>query len=193
MIMKKIKQLFILPTAIVVLGLGAQNAVAQQPGFGNGNFGGGNLGNGNFDPQQIQQQIQQRLLDSIRQQLDITNDAEWGAVEPLILKVGQDWMSSMLGGVGGLGNMFGNRGGGRGGQGRGIAGLLGGQQPDPTADALRNAIDANAPTEQLKAAMEKYRETKKLKAEELTKNREELRQVLTIRQEAILVSMGILD
>ena len=41
--------------------------------------------------------------------------------------------------------------------------------------------------------MEKYRAAKKLKADELAKNREELRQVLTVRQEAILVSMGILD
>ena len=120
--MKILIKLWILSVAIVVLGLGAQNAAAQPGGgggnFGGGNFGGGNFGNGNFDPQQIQQQIQQRLLDNLRQQLEITNDAEWGAVEPLILKVGQDWISSMTGGLGGLGNMFGNRGGGgRGGQG----------------------------------------------------------------------------
>ena len=191
--MKTLNQLLILSAAIVILELGGQNASAQ-PNGGGGNFGNANFGNGNFDPQQIQQQIQQRLLDNLRQQLEITNDAEWGAVEPLILKVGQDWISSMTGGLGGLGNMFGNRGGGgRGGQGRGIAGLLGGQQPDPTADALRNAIDAYAPTEQIKAAMDKYRESKKRKADELAKNREELRQVLTVRQEAILVSMGIMD
>lgn len=208
--MKKFIHLLILPAAFVFLGLAAPNAVAQpnfggdNGGGGGGNFGGGggnfggrggNFGNGNFDPQQMQQQFQQRLLDNLRQQLEITNDAEWGAIQPLILKVGQDWMSSMLGGsLGGLQNMFGNRGGGgRGGQGRGIASLLSGQQPDPTADALRNAIDANAPTEQLKAAMDRYRVAKKAKADELEKNREELRQVLTIRQEAILVSMGILD
>ena len=185
--MKTLKQLFVLSAAIAVLGLGGQNASAQPNG------GGGNFGNGNFDPQQLQQQIQQRLLDNLRQQLDITNDAEWGAVEPLILKVGQDWMSSTLGGgLGGLRGMFGNRGGGQGGRGRSLADLSLGQ-PDPTADALRNAIDANAPTEQLKAALARYREAQKRKADELAKNREELRQVLTIRQEAILVSMGILD
>ena len=200
--MKKLNQLLVLSTAIVVLALGGQNAAAQPNfgggnngggNFGGGNFGGGSFGNGNFDPQQLQQQIQQRLLDNLRQQLEITNDAEWGAIQPLILKVGQDWMSSMLGGgLGGLQNMFGNRGGRQGGQGRGFA-ALGLGQPDPTADALRNAIDANAPTEQLKAAMDRYRVAKKAKADELEKNREELRQVLTIRQEAILVSMGILD
>ena len=190
--MKILNQLLILSATIVILNLGGQHAFAQ-PNGGGGNFGGGNFGNGNFDPQQMQQQMQQRLLDNLRQQLDITNDAEWGAVQPLILKVGQDWISSMLGGgLGGLQSMFGNRGGRQGGQGRGFA-ALGLGQPDPAADALRNAIDAYAPTEQIKAAMDKYRESKKRKAEELAKNREELRQVLSVRQEAILVSIGILD
>ena len=202
--MKVINQLLILSAAIVVLGLGAQNAAAQ-PNGGGGNFGGGNFGggNGNFDPQQMMQQMQQRQVDNIREQLEITNDTDWSAIEPLLSKVMQGSTTSMVGNLGGilggLQGMFGNRGGGqggqggRGGQGRGIASLLGSQQPDPTADALKNAIDANAPTEQIKALLAKYREAQKRKADELAKNREDLRQVLTVRQEAILVSMGILD
>jgi len=190
--MKILNQLWALPAAIVVLGLGAQNAAAQPNG------GGGNFGNGNFDPQQMMQQMQQRMVDNVREQLDITNDAEWAAIEPLISKVMQGSTTSMVGNLGGmmsgLRGMFGNRGGGQGGgQGRGFAGLGLNNQPDPTADALQNAINANAPTEQIKAALARYREAQKRKADELAKNREDLRQVLTVRQEAILVSMGILD
>ncbi len=125
--MKILNQLLILSAAIVILGLGAQNAAAQPNGgggnFGGGNFGGGNFGggNGNFDPQQMQQQMQQRQVDNIREQLDITNDTDWGAIQPLISKVMQGSTTSMVGNLGGmlggLQGMFGNRGGGQGGRG----------------------------------------------------------------------------
>ena len=88
--MKVFNQLLILSAAIVGLGLGAQNAAAQ-PNGGGGNFGGGNFGggNGNFDPQQMMQQMQQRQVDNIREQLEITNDTDWSAIEPLLSKVMQ--------------------------------------------------------------------------------------------------------
>ena len=35
----------------------------------------------NLDPQQIMQQIQQRLNDSYREQMDVTNDTEWALIE----------------------------------------------------------------------------------------------------------------
>ena len=38
---------------------------------------------GTFDPAQMQQ----RMMDNIKEQLDITDDAEWKAIEPMIQKV----------------------------------------------------------------------------------------------------------
>jgi hypothetical protein len=172
-IMKKTKQLLILIAALLVLGISRENATAQQ-GFPS------------FDPQQMkqmQEQMQQRMMDNIREQLVVTNDADWDAIEPLITKVTQGGMASMMGGMGAMRGMMGNRGGGFPGMG----------QPDPEAEALQNAIDVNAPTGQVKDLLVKYRESRKRKEDELAKNREQLRQVLTLRQEAVLVLMGILN
>ncbi len=45
--------------------------------------GQGGFGRGNFDPAQFQQ----RMMDGIRDQLGFTNDTDWNAVQPLIQKV----------------------------------------------------------------------------------------------------------
>jgi hypothetical protein len=66
-------------------------------------------------------------------------------------------------------------------------------QPDPSADSLRNAIDNNAPNAQVKAALDKFRDSRKQKQAELSKAQEDLRSVLTVRQEAALVLGGMLD
>lgn len=168
--MRKINQLLRLTAVLLVLGVSCENAFTQQ-GFPN------------FDPQQMQEQMQQRMLDNIREQLVVTNDADWNAIEPLITKVTQGRMESMLGGMGAMRSLMGGRGGGFSGMG----------QPDSDAEALQKAIDDSVPTAQIKALMTKYRESRKRKDEELAKNREELRQVLTPRQEAVLVLMGILN
>jgi len=35
----------------------------------------------NIDPQQIQQTLQKRIMDNLRQQLAVTNDTEWTVIE----------------------------------------------------------------------------------------------------------------
>jgi hypothetical protein len=71
--------------------------------------------------------------------------------------------------------------------------LAGLGQPDTDGEALQKAIDDKAPTEQLKAAMARVRESHKRKQAELIKAQEELRAVLSTRQEAVMVSMGMLE
>jgi hypothetical protein len=66
-------------------------------------------------------------------------------------------------------------------------------QPSPESEALQKTIDDGAPADQIKAALQKVRETPKRKQADLVKAQEELRQVVTTRQEAVLVSFGTLD
>jgi hypothetical protein len=173
-VMNKLR-IFALSAVLLAIGLGRQNAAAQ-------NFP-------NFDPQQIQQmikQVQQQFLTSLRDQMEVTNDTEWNAMEPLLSKVVQAETESLIGGMGGMGMMrmfMGNRGGN-------IPGL---SQSDPEGEALQKLLDDGAPTRQVRDALARYNDARKRKADELTRNREQLRKILTPRQEAILVLTGLLD
>ncbi len=151
-----------------------------------GGGGGGRPGRGNFDPAQMQQ----RMMDNIRDQLGYTNDTEWSAVQPLIQKV-MDARRDV--GVGaGMGRMFRNRNnnGDQGGNNR-RGGFFG--TPSPEAEALQKAIDDNAPTAQIKAALAKYEASQKAKQAKLTDAQENLRKVLTSKQEAQATLLGLLE
>ncbi len=65
-------------------------------------------------------------------------------------------------------------------------------QSSPEADALQKAIDAKAPKAEVKAALEKFIASRKAKQAELEKAQDELRKVLTSRQEAIATLNGLL-
>ena len=62
----------------------------------------------------------------------------------------------------------------------------------PEEDALQRAIDAKASSQELKAAIAKLGDARKAKATKLQKAQDELRQILTVRQEAIATSLGLL-
>lgn len=152
---------------------------------GQNNEGGGGGGRGNFDPAQMRE----RMLERTREQLEITDDKEWQAIEPLVTKVGEARITSFSGrGFGG----FGGRGGGQGGQGGQGGGRGGFGQPNPTAEALQKAIDAKASNAETKAALEKFVADRKAKQAELEKAQANLRKVLTPRQEAIATLNGLL-
>lgn len=172
-------------TALLCLGVN-QTGLAQQD-----NAGPPPGGRGNFDPAQMRQ----RIMDRVKEQLEVSDDAEWKAMEPLVQAVMDARMSSM----GGMRGMFGGprRGGGNGGNGGGgdqprRGGGPFGQPPSPEAEALQKAIDAKAPKAEVKAAMEKYVASRKAKQAELEKAQEDLRKVLTTRQEAIATLNGLL-
>jgi Spy/CpxP family protein refolding chaperone len=68
-----------------------------------------------------------------------------------------------------------------------------GPQPSPEAEALQKAIESKASNEELKAKLAKFREARKAKEATLAKVQEDLRKVLTVRQEAAAVTMGLLQ
>ena len=193
----KMKQLFATCGIAAALILGAGTVFAQNGGGGGGGggggFGGGGGGRGNFDPAQMQQ----RMMERIRDNLNFTNDADWNAVQPLVQKV-LDARRDM--GGGGMRGMFGGRnrnrnggdqGGGGGGGGGGRGGFFG--QPSPEEQALQDALDNNAPDAQVKDLLAKYEASQQKKQAALKSAQENLRAVLTPRQEASAALMGLVD
>ena len=65
-------------------------------------------------------------------------------------------------------------------------------QPDPAAEALQKAVDANASTDELKAGIARLLDSRKQKQAALEKAVTNLRSLLSVRQEAIAYTMGIL-
>jgi hypothetical protein len=148
---------------------------------GPGDMGGGPGGpggpGGNFDPAQFQQ----RMLDQTRETLNITNDEEWSAIEPLIQKVmDARRAAAQAGGMGMRG--FGGRGGPGGA----------GAQSDAELESLQKLLTDQAPTPQVNAALTKYRAAHKEKQAKLEAAQAALKSVLSIRQEAQAVVMGLL-
>ena len=66
-------------------------------------------------------------------------------------------------------------------------------RPSPESDALRQAIDSDSPTAQIKTLTAKVQVVRKEKLTKLAKAQEELRALLTTRQEAIVTMAGLLD
>jgi hypothetical protein len=174
----KVKNLLTVCGVAAALMLSAGSIYAQNGGGGGGGNGGGGGGRGNFNPAQMQQ----RMMDRYRQDLNFTNDADWNAVQPLVQKVVDARMATM-------GGRFGR--GGRGGGGGGGGGF--GQQPNPERDALQQAIDDNAPAAQVKALLTKYQASQKAKQAALLAAQTDLRKVLTVPQEAQATLSGLLD
>jgi hypothetical protein len=172
---------------VALMCLGASTLMAQNNGGGNGGNGGGRRGN--FDPAQMQQ----RRLDDLKDQMEITDDGEWNALQPVITKV-MDAQRNVMGDR--MRGMFGrrNQGGGGGDQGGGGGGgarrFFG--TPGPEAEALQRAVDGKASKEDTKAALAKFVEARKAHEAALEAAQANLRKVLTVRQEAIATLNGLL-
>jgi hypothetical protein len=185
--MKHVKLFGIWGIAAVVC-LCAGTIFAQGTNNSNPNSGGGQGRRGggvNFDPAQFQQ----RMMDNVRDQLAFTNDTDWAAVQPLVQKV---FDARRDVGFPGAGAMMRRRNGGNGDNAQGgRRGFFG--APSPEAEALQKAIDDNVPPAQVKSLLEKYREARKAKEAKLTQAQEDLRKVLTSRQEAEAALLGLLN
>jgi hypothetical protein len=183
----------------LALSLGAARIEAQGAGGGGGGGGGFGGGRPNFDPAQIRQNI----LDNVRDELSVTNDDEWKVIGDQVQKV---FDAQLQVGASGSMNMFrlfrrnnnngqggGNaQGGGRRAGGGGMAALLGADAADPEGEALQSAIDRNVSPAEFKAAIEKVMAVRKQKQAKLDQARSDLRQLLTPKQEAIAVTLGLL-
>lgn len=185
----KLNQVLKVLSLAVVLAIATSTLTAQenndrprrnrdaQAGEGGGQGGPG--GGRNFDPAEFQK----RMMERLKEQLEVTDEAEWKALEPLVTKVNEARLAAFTGGRGGFG--------GRGGRGGGGPGGFGGQ-PSPAAEALQKAIDAKASNNETKAALDKFVADRKAKQAELEKAQAALRKVLTPRQEAIATLNGLL-
>jgi hypothetical protein len=188
----KLNRILTLCAIATTLTMSVGSLLAQDNNNNDGNNGGQNRRNrnggpgGNWDPAQMQQ----RMVDGIRDRLDFTNDTEWAAVEPLVTKVVTARMESMAGGMRGM--MGGrNRGGGQGGPGGGRGGMFGPASPE--AEALQKAVDDDAPAAQIKDLLAKYKAAQKAKQAKLEAAQADLKAVLTTKQEAQAALMGLVN
>ncbi|MCX5643166.1 MAG: hypothetical protein NTZ17_00530 [Phycisphaerae bacterium] len=188
--------------ALVVGGL----SIAQQAGGGGqggGRRGGGQGGGGmRGDPAQMRQM----MMDRMKEQLGVKDDAEWKVMQPRLTKVMELNQQVSGGGRGGMMGMMGGRGGrgGQAGQG-GPGGDQGGPQMnrpgrgpqgEPTAlDKTITQLDTvlqkeSASPEEIKTALTAVRQAREKAEQELTMAQQDLKKILTLRQEAMLVRMG---
>ncbi len=152
--------------------------------------GGDRGGRGDFNPQEMQA----RMLNMLRERLEITDDEEWKVISERVAKVSEIRRSTggMGGGPGGMmGFRGGPPGGGGGGGDRGPGPGRGGSN-NPEMSALQFAIRDKLPEAEIKNRLERVREIRRDNEAKLTKAQEELRAVLSVRQEAIAVMFGLL-
>ena len=186
--------------ALLVAAFGASAVRAQNNAPGNG----GTRNRGSRDPAQYQE----RRLARYRDHLEIKDDAEWKAIQPLLQKVLEaqqevrrlDYVGtsqstwSRTGGPGSSSRSRVDRGDRGGGGNGGGAGTTGGSSQDanPEVAALQKAVNSHASAPEVKARLNGYRNLRQRKEGDFTKVQDDLRQVLTVYQEVIAVLIGLL-
>jgi len=179
-----------------IVALTAAGLVVAQPQGRRGDRGGQRGGPGGFDPARMRQMMEQRM----KTQLGCTDD-EWKVLGPRLTKV----MTLRRQTSGGMGRMFmgrgpGGRPGGRQGDQQGQRqrprGPFGGEPTavDTAGDALQTTLQNTAATpDEIKAKLTALRAAREKAKQELAVAQKQLKEVLTLRQEAQLVMMGMLD
>jgi hypothetical protein len=148
------------------------------------------------------EEFRARMNGFIKTALKSTDD-EWAVIQPLLEKVQTLQRESIAGRVGGFGGFggFGRRDRQDGGNQPAASASpspAANNRPDrmgsPESQALKAALDSDATsTEDIKAKLQALRDARKKNAADLEQARQDLEKVLTLRQEATLVNMGILE
>lgn len=189
--------------ATLLLGSLAMPVLAQPAPDGGGqgqgdNAGGGRGGRGGFDPAQMRQRMEERVKEMLG-----ASDDEFKAIQPKLEKVFQ--LQRDASGARGMMMLMGRGGrGGRGGDAAGPGAAAGGgpagdqnATPSPLqqkAKELQETLDnKDAKPEEIKAKLDAYREARTKAKEELATAQKELRELLSQRQEATIVMLGMLD
>ncbi|UCD50683.1 MAG: hypothetical protein JSW27_24570 [Phycisphaerales bacterium] len=157
---------------------------------------------GPFEPERMRQMMEERLKEQLG-----TTDAEWQVIGPRLTKVMNLSRETQMGG--GMARMFmrGRRGQGgpmggppqgaaQEGERRGRRGPFGMEETavSKASDALQTTLEnASASPEEIKAKLTALRTAKEKARQELATAQKELREVLSLRQEAQLVLMGMLN
>ncbi len=130
------------------------------------------------------------MLSSIRERLEVPDDEEWKLISTRVMKVSELRRAS------GGGMAFGGRGGpppgggGGGGDRTSSRGTRGGGPPE--MELLSSALRDKLPDAEIKMRLDRLREARKANEANLAKAQDELRAVLSVRQEAVAVMFGLL-
>ncbi len=185
------RQVIVIGIAACVLALAVGGlSIAQPPQGGRDR---GPAGPGQFDPEQMRQRMTQRMKEQLG-----ADDEAWKVLEPRLMKV-MELNRQVGGGPGGMFGMFG-RGGPAGNRsdrgprdGQNAPGRPADQQTavQKATEQLRTTLDnQSAAPEEIKKNLTALREAREKAKQELATAQQELRQILTVRQEAQLVMMG---
>lgn len=166
---------------VFALAMGMSDCLAQGRG-------GAPRDRGDFDPGQFRT----RMMERYQEVLGI-NDTEWKAVEPLIQAVMEKRAATRMGGFGRRG-FTGPRRGGEDNAGNRPRSTGFGGEASAEVEALQSALESSSTTPaEIQAKLQALREARKKAAEELDAAQKKLRSVLSVRQEAQMVLMGMLD
>jgi hypothetical protein len=172
---------------VLVAGLMMSTVATMAQGAGGRGGGGG----GNFDPEQMRARMAERMKEQMR-----ATDEEWKVIQPLLEDVQAKQRDVAMGRMGGMMGRAGGAQAGGPGAGRPGADARGGMRaggPSPEVEALGKTLEVeNPPASELRARLAAVREARKKAEAELDQAQEKLRQVLTLRQEAQCVMMGLL-
>lgn len=154
---------------------------------------------GNFDPAEFQK----RMLERLREQFEVKDDAEWKLISEHVTAVFEAQRATR--------GSFGGFGGGRPPGGGGDAAKSGDaakagddaakartnrggttREPNVEAEALQKAIEAKAPTDEIKTKLAAVRDSRKAMEAKLDKAQHALKELLSVRQEAQAVMVGLL-
>lgn len=138
-----------------------------------------------FNPEEMQN----RMLSSLRERLEVADDEEWKIISERIGKVME--LRRTTGGAPGGFAAFAGRGGPPSGD-----SARGGRTARPGGNsemaALQSALRDKLPDAEIKSRLDRLRENRKENEAKLSRAQEDLRAVLTVRQEAVAVVFGLL-
>ncbi|QOV89191.1 hypothetical protein [Humisphaera borealis] len=174
---------------------GQEQPQPGQPGQGQPGQPGQRGGRGNFDPAAFREQMNQRTRERLG-----ASEEEWKVLQPRIEKVQTAQRNYSSSGRGGFGGGPGGPPGGPGGRTRGGDAQPAGATTPAESPVAKAAAELRAVTENkeaaaadVKAKLDAYRAAKAKAKEELALAQKELTELLTPKQEAVMVSMGMLD
>ncbi|MBN1517804.1 hypothetical protein JXA32_14665 [Candidatus Sumerlaeota bacterium] len=154
--------------------LPAQDTGGRQRGGPEGGGPGGGGRGGDF---------RARMMERQKEELNVT-DEEWQVIEPLLTKVSEKQQSLRMAQFRG---MMGRRGGQGGGP-------WDDQEMPAAVTELQTLLEQENPSaDEIKAKLAAYREWRTQLEDDLNAAREELKKVLTLKQEAQMVMMGVLE
>ena len=160
----------------------------MKQAFGNGGsnmFGAG----GSWDLAKMMKDMNSRAVENVRDSLGFSDETEWSVVRPLVEKVidlqqQSEQMTQQLRSR----RMFGSNNPFF----KNFAGAMKGQE-SPEQSALQQAVDDNAAAAQVRDAIAKFRAAQKDQQAQLEAAQASLRKVLTTKQEAQAILLGLLN